>query len=59
MAKSDEKKSKHKDGKKVKAQVTLYNVPQEWIDLVKDSGSTFSSYAKHAVRQALKRDGLL
>lgn len=39
--------------------VTLYDVPDEWQINVKKMGVTFNAYAKMAIVEKLKRDGLI
>ena len=39
--------------------IVVYNVPVEWIDIIKENGMSFSSYAKMAIREKMKRDNLI
>lgn len=39
--------------------IVIYNVPAEWIEIIKNNGFSFSSYAKMAVIEKMKKDGLL
>jgi hypothetical protein len=37
----------------------IYNVPVEWTEILKENGISFSSYAKMAILEKMKKDGLL
>ncbi len=39
--------------------INIYNVPKEWIELIKAEGQTFSSFAKLAIKKELKTMGLI
>jgi len=39
--------------------IVVYNVPVEWIDIIKENGMSFSGYAKMAIREKMKRDNLI
>ena len=39
--------------------ILIYNVPKEWSDILKQNGISFSSYAKMAILEKMKSDGLL
>lgn len=39
--------------------ILVYNVPVEWTELLKENGISFSSYAKMAILEKMKKDGLL
>jgi hypothetical protein len=39
--------------------ILIYNVPSEWIEILKDNGFSFSSYAKMAILEKMKKDGLI
>lgn len=41
-------------------QNSVYDVPKKWHKAIKEKGySTFSSYAKAAIKEKLERDGLI
>jgi len=46
---------KEKKGKNI----LVYNVPVEWSEILKEHGFSFSAYAKMAIIEKMKRDGLL
>jgi hypothetical protein len=37
----------------------VYKIPTEWIEILKNNGFSFSTYAKLAIQEKMKRDGLL
>lgn len=39
--------------------IPLYNVSKKQIDIIKSKGYTFNSYAKRAIEEQLRKDGLL
>lgn len=39
--------------------VNLYNVPKKWVKAIKGKGYTFVGFAKIAIEEKLKREGLL
>ncbi len=39
--------------------IMIYNVPVEWSEAIKSQGISFSTYAKLAIQEKLKRDGLI
>ncbi len=39
--------------------ILVYNVPVEWTEILKENGISFSSYAKMAILEKMKKDGLL
>ncbi len=39
--------------------VNLYNVPKKWVTAIKKKGYTFVSFAKIAIEEKLKKEGLL
>jgi hypothetical protein len=39
--------------------ILIYNVPVEWTEILKEKGIPFSSYAKMAVLEKMKKDGLM
>jgi len=53
-------KASLKDNKeKSSKNILVYNVPIEWTELLKENGISFSSYAKMAILEKMKKDGLL
>ena len=48
-----------KNNTKTNKNIMVYNVPTEWIDILKENGVSFSGYAKMAVLEKMKRDGLI
>jgi len=51
--------SLHSVKEKKEKNILVYNVPIEWVEILKNSGFSFSSYAKMAIMEKMKRDGLL
>ena len=49
---------KNKSDKKLK-NILVYNIPVEWVDILKEHNLSFSSYARMAVLEKLKRDNLI
>ncbi|MCF6173805.1 MAG: hypothetical protein L3J44_08515 [Campylobacteraceae bacterium] len=49
---------KSKKSKETK-NILIYNIPVEWTDILKESGFSFSSYAKIAILEKMKKDGLI
>jgi len=49
------KSNKEKETKNI----LIYNVPVEWTKLLKENGISFSGYAKMAILEKMKKDGLL
>ncbi len=39
--------------------ILIYNVPVEWTEKLKESGISFSSYAKMAILEKMRKDGLV
>lgn len=39
--------------------ILVYNVPVEWTEILKENGISFSSYAKIAILEKMKKDELL
>jgi hypothetical protein len=39
--------------------INVYNIPKAWLELIKTEGQTFSSFAKLAIKERLKREGLI
>ena len=44
---------------KLSKNILVYNVPMEWTEILKENGISFSSYAKMAILEKMKKDGLL
>ena len=44
---------------KLSKNILVYNVPIEWTEILKENGISFSSYAKVAILEKMKKDGLL
>ncbi|BCD63172.1 hypothetical protein NitYY0826_P13 (plasmid) [Nitratiruptor sp. YY08-26] len=42
-----------------KKNIIIYNVPVEWSEAIKEHGFSFSAYAKMALIEKMKKDGLL
>ncbi len=42
-----------------KKNMVIYNVPVEWSEIIKEHGFAFSAYAKMALVEKMKKDGLL
>jgi len=42
-----------------KKNIVIYNVPKEWSEILKAQGISFSAYAKLAIQEKMRRDGLL
>jgi len=53
------KASLKENDKKETKNILVYNVPKEWIDILKANGMSFSSYAKMAIIEKMKKDGLI
>ena len=53
------KASLKENDKKETKNIIVYNVPKEWIDILKANGMAFSSYAKMAIFEKMKKDGLI
>ncbi|WP_187648744.1 hypothetical protein [Nitrosophilus labii] len=49
---------KSKNDKNTK-NILIYNVPVEWTEILKENGISFSSYAKMAILEKMKKDGLV
>ena len=45
--------------KKQTKNIVIYNVPSLWSKILKENGVSFSSYAKMAILEKMKKDGLL
>ncbi len=39
--------------------ILIYNVPIEWTEKLKENGISFSSYAKMAILEKMKKDGII
>ncbi len=39
--------------------ITVYSVPSEWIEILKQNHLKLSSFAKQAMFEKMKRDGLI
>ena len=39
--------------------INVYNVPKAWLELIKAEGQTFSSFAKLAIKEKLKREKII
>jgi len=39
--------------------ILIYNVPAKWSEILKENGISFSSYAKIAILEKMKKDGLI
>jgi len=39
--------------------VNLYNVPKKWVEIIKKKGYTFVGFARIAIEEKLKKEGLL
>jgi len=39
--------------------IVVYNVPMEWSNLLKENGISFSGYAKLAILEKMKKDGII
>ena len=55
---ADKASLKSKKDKSVK-NILIYNVPVEWTEILKENGIPFSSYAKMAILEKMKKDGLV
>jgi len=44
---------------KLSKNILVYNVPIEWTEILKENGISFSSYAKMAILEKMKKDGLI
>jgi len=53
------KASLQNKSEKKKKNILVYNVPKEWSEILKDHGISFSTYAKLAIQEKLKRDGFI
>jgi len=53
------KKAPLKTFDKTTKNIVIYNIPVSWIETIKENGFSFSSYAKMAVMEKMKKDGLL
>jgi len=53
-------KASLKDNKENKTKnILIYNVPVLWYEILKENGISFSSYAKMAILEKMKKDGIL
>jgi len=53
-------KASLKDNKENKTKnILIYNVPILWYETLKENGISFSSYAKMAILEKMKKDGIL
>jgi len=53
------KASLQNNSEKETKNILIYNVPKEWSDILKTNGIAFSTYAKMAILEKMKKDGLL
>lgn len=53
------KASLHNKQERVSKNVLIYNIPIEWSEILKEKGIPFSTYAKMAIAEKLKRDGFI
>ena len=53
------KKAPLKTSDKTTKNIVIYNIPVSWVETIKENGFSFSSYAKMAVMEKMKKDGLL
>lgn len=51
--------SLHNKQKNKNKNILIYNVPIEWNEVLKEQGIPFSTYAKIAIAEKLKKDGFL
>lgn len=51
--------NKQEDATDLVKAINVYNIPREWIDLIKGEGFSFTLYAKIAIKEKMKREGLL
>jgi hypothetical protein len=49
---------KNNNEKKTK-NILIYNIPAEWTNILKENGISFSSYAKMAILEKMKKDGII
>jgi len=53
------KKAPLKTSDKANKNIVIYNIPVSWVETIKENGFSFSSYAKMAVMEKMKKDGIL
>jgi len=53
------KKAPLKTSDRTTKNIVIYNIPVSWVETIKESGFSFSSYAKMAVMEKMKKDGLI
>jgi len=53
------KASLKNNNKKENKNILIYNVPSEWSQILKENGMSFSGYAKMAILEKMKKDGLI
>ena len=46
-------------GNKETKNMLIYNIPKEWSEILKAHGLAFSTYAKMAIFEKMKKDGFL
>lgn len=49
-------KKKEKENLKT---VNVYGIPAEWIAAIKDKGYSFAAFARHAIEEKMRNEGLL
>jgi hypothetical protein len=59
LKKVTDKASLKSNKEKETKNILIYNVPVEWTEILKENGISFSSYAKMAILEKMKKDGLL
>jgi hypothetical protein len=59
LKKATNKASLKNNEEKTTKNIVVYNVPKEWTDMLKENGISFSSYAKMAIIEKMKKDGLI
>jgi hypothetical protein len=59
LKKVTDKASLKSNKEKETKNILIYNVPIEWTEILKENGISFSSYAKMAILEKMKKDGLL
>ena len=52
-------KEKTDENEKTSKNIMIYNVPIYLVETIKENGISFSSYAKMAIIEKMKRDGLI
>jgi len=44
---------------KIYKNILVYNIPVEWTEILKENSISFSSYAKIAILEKMKKDNLI